>query len=84
MRKLIAICVIVAMSLLTAGAANAEVTFEDDFDSPTLAPEWVLSPGAGSLSLTDNPGSLRYTVDAYGTGRTGGDGYTKSLWLTRP
>ena len=82
--KKLSILVVVVMLLLTAGAANAAVIFEDNFDSPTLSPEWLISPGAGSYSLTANPGYLRYTVDAYLTSRTGGSGTTKSLWVTRP
>ncbi len=89
MKWLITICASVAMLLLTAGAANAVLVFEDNFDSPTLDPEWVISPGAGNLSLTDNPGSLRYTVDAYLTSYNGGydssgNQVRKSLWVTRP
>jgi len=82
------IVAVVATLLLAAGAANAAVIFEDNFDSPTLAPEWLISPGKGSYSLTANPGNQRYTVDAYCTGRTAGDWlgthYDKSLWLVRP
>lgn len=82
--------------LLVALQASAEVIFEDNFDS--LGPEWLISPSTktvapygGSYSLTANPGSLRYTIDAYQTGRTQstapdpyGNYYEKSLWLVRP
>ncbi|MCY2952258.1 MAG: hypothetical protein NTU53_09815, partial [Planctomycetota bacterium] len=64
--KKLSIVVVVAMLLVTAGAANAAAIFEDNFDSPTLSPEWLISPGKGSYSLTDNPGHLRYIVDAWG------------------
>jgi len=74
--------------LLVALQASAAVIFEDNFDSPTLGPEWLISPGKGSYSLTANPGHLRYTVDAWCTSRTAGDflgtHYDKSLWLVRP
>jgi len=86
--KKLSIIVVVAMLLLTAAAAKAAVIFEDNFDSPTLSPEWLISPGAGSYSLTANPGYLRYTVDAWCTGRLAGDWlgthYDKSLWLVCP
>jgi len=75
--------------LLVAQQGGAAVIFEDNFDSSTLAPEWLVSPGKGSYSLTDNPGYLRYTIDAYKTGRTGGYDqygtyYDKVLWLVLP
>ena len=75
--------------LLVAQQAGATLIFEDNFDSSTLAPEWLISPGKGSYSLTANPGYLRYTIDAYKTSRTAGyDGYgtyyDKVLWLVCP
>ena len=77
--------------LLVALQASAQVIFEDHFDSPTLAPEWLISAGKGDYSLTANPGHLRYIIDAYQTARTAstvpdqyGNFYAKSLWLVRP
>ncbi|MBM4241360.1 MAG: hypothetical protein FJ150_06850 [Euryarchaeota archaeon] len=49
-----------------------------------MSPGWVISPGRGSYSLTDNPGYLRYIIDAQHTSRTEGGGYAKALWLVRP
>lgn len=63
--------------LLAAQQAGAAVIFEDNFDSPTLAPEWSISPGRGSYSLTANPGYLRFIIDAW-------NGYLPSLLLDRP
>jgi hypothetical protein len=62
------------------------VIFDDQFDDPTLGSDWVISPGRGSHSLTDNPGYLRYIIDANHTARMAGSGqnYAKSLWLVRP
>jgi hypothetical protein len=59
--------------------------FDDQFTSPTLDHDWVISPGRGKYSLTDNPGYLRYIIDAYHTARIAGSGknYAKSLWLVR-
>ena len=34
--------------LLVAQQAGATLIFEDNFDSSTLAPEWLISPGKGS------------------------------------
>ena len=53
------------LGLGMAGAANATVIFSDNFDSLPLPPEWLISPGKSDYSLTANPGSLRYTIDAY-------------------
>jgi hypothetical protein len=58
--------------------------FDDQFGSSVLPPEWTTDPGSGAYSLTDNPGYLRYTIDAFHTGRWGTGGYDKSLWLVRP
>jgi len=75
--------------LLVTLQAGAAVIFEDDFNSPTLSPEWLISPGKGNYSLTANPGHLRYIIDAYKTARTAvtdsyGTFYDKSLWLVLP
>jgi hypothetical protein len=75
--------------LLAAQLACATVIFEDNFDSSTLGPNWLISPGKGSYSLTDNPGYLRYTIDAYMTAREAGydqygNYYDKVLWLVCP
>ncbi len=75
--------------LLVALPATAQVLFEDNFDSSILAPQWLISPGKGAYSLADNPGHLRYTVDAYCTSRTAGYDpygtyYDKALWLVCP
>jgi hypothetical protein len=60
--------------------------FDDQFTGPTLGPDWVISPGRGNYSLTDNPGYLRYIIDAHHTARIAesGKNYAKSLWLLRP
>ena len=71
--------VMVATVLAVAVQAGGTVIFDDEFDDPVLPPEWTLSPGKGSYSLTDNPGYLRYIIDAYGWG-----GDAKALWLVRP
>lgn len=62
------------------------VIFDDQFDDPILGSDWVISPGRGNHSLTDNPGYLRYIIDANHTARMAGSGqnYAKSLWLVRP
>jgi hypothetical protein len=56
----------------------------DEFDDSELPDGWEISKGRGSYSLTDNPGNLRYTIDAYHTNRDGSGGYAKALWLLRP
>jgi hypothetical protein len=62
------------------------VIFDDQFEGPKLGSDWVISPGRGSYSLTDNAGYLRYIIDAAHTARVAGSGqnYAKSLWLVRP
>lgn len=70
-RKILTVMVCVAMFatvLAAAVHASESVIFDDQFDDPTLGPEWVISPGKGWYSLTDNPGYLRYIIDAYGWG----------------
>ncbi len=57
------------------------VIFDDQFEGSTLSSDWVISTGKGSHSLTDNPGYLRYIIDAYGW-PSGGD--AKPLQLIRP
>ncbi|MCZ7405106.1 MAG: hypothetical protein O8C67_09285, partial [Candidatus Methanoperedens sp.] len=61
------------------------VVFDDQFEEPNLGSDWVISPGRGSYSLTDNLGYLRYIIDADHTARIEGSGqdYAKSLWLVR-
>jgi len=76
--------VMVATVLAVAVQAEGNVIFDDQFDDPVLGPDWVISLGRGSYSLTDNPGYLRYIIDAYHTSRTGESDYAKSLWLVRP
>ncbi len=57
------------------------VIFDDQFEDIKLSSDWVKSPGKGSYSLTDNPGYLRYIIDAYGW-PSGGD--AKPLQFIRP
>ena len=71
--------VMVATVLAVAVQAGGNVIFDDQFDDPVLPPEWTISPGKGSYSLTDNPGYLRYIIDAYGWGSG-----AKALSLVRP
>jgi hypothetical protein len=54
------------MAMPAAVRASGSVIFDDQFGDPILSPDWVTSPGKGSYSLTDNPGYLRYVIDAYG------------------
>lgn len=63
------ICVAVMVTIL-AGAVqvSGSVIFDDQFNDPILSPDWVINPGKGWYSLTDNPGYLRYIIDAYGWG----------------
>jgi hypothetical protein len=71
-RKLLGVLLIVALTLalglVPAVHASESVIFDDQFDDSTLGPDWVISPGKGWYSLTDNPGYLRYIIDAYGWG----------------
>lgn len=69
---------------ITWQQTSENVIFDDQFDGPILGPNWVISPGRGNYSLTNNPGYLRYIIDADHTGRDGTGGYAKSLWLVRP
>jgi len=61
--------------------ASGSVIFDDQFSDPTLNADWVISPGKGNYSLTDNPGYLRYIIDAYGWSSGGG---AVPLQLRRP
>ena len=58
-----------------ASTLPLELAFRDDFDSPTLDPAWQVVAFTGTrvygytspanhISLADNPGHLRYYVDA--------------------
>jgi hypothetical protein len=80
--NLVVISVVMSLTVLAVPAhASENVIFDDQFTSPTLAPDWSISPGRGNYSLTDNSGYLRYIIDAWHTGRSGEGGYDKSLWL---
>jgi hypothetical protein len=60
--------------------------FDDQFKKTRLGPEWSKNEGKGEYSLTDNPGHLRYIIDANHTARVAGSGqnYKAALWLVRP
>lgn len=77
------VCVAVMVTIL-AGAvqASGSVIFDDQFTSPTLGPDWAISPGRGNYSLTDNPGYLRYIIDAQHVLRDT-PGYAQPLLLVR-
>ena len=84
------LCIALAFSLILpasiAGAsaavqASGSVIFDDQFSDPTLNAHWVISPGNGSYSLTDNPGYLRYIIDTSGWS---GGGDAVPLQLIRP
>lgn len=87
--KSIMLIVFVSLAvMLTIPAAvvlgSGNVILDDQFTEQTLSSDWAISPGRGNYSLTDNPGYLRYIIDAMHTNRDGNSGYAKSLWLVRP
>ena len=57
---------------------SPEDVLAEEFNVPTLDPSWIVNPGKGSYSLTDNPGNLRYVIDAWGW-----DGTAQPLQLYR-
>src|SRR5258708_16768 len=62
LRLTIAALVLIVGSI--ALSARATIIFRDDFNSPTLDPAWSVHPGAGSYSLTESPGNLRYDLNS--------------------
>jgi hypothetical protein len=82
--SLAVVSVVISTTVLAVPVhASGNVILDDQFTSPTLSPDWSISPGRGNYSLTDNSGYLRYIIDAMHTGRSGEGGYDKSLWLVR-
>lgn len=67
------------LASITAATA-APMSFFDDFDSPALDPAWTVTPGAGSFSLTSNPGHLSFDLGA----STNPSGDAPSLRIFRP
>lgn len=68
---------------ITAVSLSSSSILDENFQDVLLDSEWIVDPGRGGFSLTDNPGYLRYIIDAYHTSFWGGEGYDKSLHLIR-
>lgn len=98
MKKLIMSFILAILFLSVASIASSQyVIFDDQFDDPILDPSWIVEPGSanafagfvdgGDYSLTDNPGYLRYNIDAYHTNYPNPDpssSYAESLALILP
>lgn len=62
LNKTVLVLVTVLMVASVSYSVSAdELSFEEDFSTPTLDPAWEVVPNLGSYSLTDNPGYLRYS-----------------------
>src|SRR5262245_11198469 len=64
------------------GWAQTTTSFRDDFDGLDLNPAWQLHDGSGQISLTANPGFLRYQLGAPSFNSNATDD-NANLWVFR-